>query len=440
MFAGIYLISLVAFFKLFKSIAHGKRRIMFRFCFFADRTMSSRTRTRIRTTSDRSSPDNSFSSAYRDSSHVTDTDSDQDISKLSGNDDVNISHISSSTDYLDVEGDMSPFKVPKSYPKLRSPKRTKRSPSNTPVHGTAYDSPPKSLYPSLAEFKNEDKTLFDRPKRPKNLNSALNKKNVHSETSDSAQTWNISVCVICVIVCVAAIAIFIGLPYLMQGSNDNDLVTERQSSLDIFQQKFDSFRLRFPAQTTRFWLTLKAAAKGLLKQANPSQPAVIVIAMHQSHSVTGKCIAEQFSNMISNVYNTDKVKPIDATYMSSTAAKMMKQHIEDQMHHALGNSKAKSLVFHHLENVPGEAAMMFHAFCDNENAPYKDAMLVFTLSIPESQWKPGVENDSLVEQVLTRLWEQDLDIDKYTALMSRVVRNAVYIRSESYEVLQYECK
>ena len=36
---------------------------------------------------------------------------------------------------------------------------------------------------------------------------------------------------------------------------------------------------------------------------------------------------------------------------------------------------------HALEAIDGRAAMLFHAFCDNENAPYKDSIIIFTVHV-----------------------------------------------------------
>lgn len=34
-------------------------------------------------------------------------------------------------------------------------------------------------------------------------------------------------------------------------------------------------------------------------------------------------------------------------------------------------NESHAAVVHHIEEVPGLAAMIFHAYCDNENAPFK---------------------------------------------------------------------
>lgn len=56
-----------------------------------------------------------------------------------------------------------------------------------------------------------------------------------------------------------------------------------------------------------------------------------------------------------------------------------------QNHHSLkleidealkGLSEAHAAVIHNIENIPGDAAMIFHAYCDNENAPYKQVIIL----------------------------------------------------------------
>ena len=37
-----------------------------------------------------------------------------------------------------------------------------------------------------------------------------------------------------------------------------------------------------------------------------------------------------------------------------------------------------------IDAIDGRAFMLFHAFCDNEHAPFKDSIIIFTLLTPDA--------------------------------------------------------
>lgn len=39
-----------------------------------------------------------------------------------------------------------------------------------------------------------------------------------------------------------------------------------------------------------------------------------------------------------------------------------------------GLSQSHAAVIHNIERIPGRDAMIFHSYCDNENAPFKQVM------------------------------------------------------------------
>ena len=61
----------------------------------------------------------------------------------------------------------------------------------------------------------------------------------------------------------------------------------------------------------------------------------------------------------------------------SEALKGVKQLKKDLFDELQNLQDSHAAIVHHIEMLPGEAAMTFHAFCDNENAPFKQ---VYTLS------------------------------------------------------------
>ena len=105
---------------------------------------------------------------------------------------------------------------------------------------------------------------------------------------------------------------------------------------------------------------------------------------------------------------------------------------------------SRAAVIHRLERLHGVSAMMFHAYCDNENASFRRVAIIFTL-LADSSDKTGVETleekrsrterDGYVEALLRRRWSEDIDVDKFEPLMSRIGNSNVFVRRETEEVL-----
>lgn len=76
--------------------------------------------------------------------------------------------------------------------------------------------------------------------------------------------------------------------------------------------------------------------------------------------------------------------------------------------------------------------MMFHGYCDNENAPFTRVVVLFTLFMDAV----NEETDDLVEKKLSQVWGKYLDNDKLFPLLSRIGNRNAFVRQESNEILE----
>ena len=76
-----------------------------------------------------------------------------------------------------------------------------------------------------------------------------------------------------------------------------------------------------------------------------------------------------------------------------------------------------------MEALSPEAALLLHGYCDGDNAPYKQAMLILGLYLDQP-----VANDKAAESALKKMWVSKLSEDKVAALLSRVANNIVLLR------------
>ena len=84
--------------------------------------------------------------------------------------------------------------------------------------------------------------------------------------------------------------------------------------------------------------------------------------------------------------------------------------------------------------------MILHGFCDNENAPFKEAVLIFTLELStKSAINTAIGLTNAIETTLDKSWGRTLDTDNISALYSRLINSPVIVKSETVEVYQKQC-
>ncbi|XP_064099355.1 uncharacterized protein LOC135210377 [Macrobrachium nipponense] len=102
---------------------------------------------------------------------------------------------------------------------------------------------------------------------------------------------------------------------------------------------------------------------------------------------------------------------------------------------------AHAAIVHNVEKIPGEAAMTFHAFCDNENAPFKQAVIILVIHIPGKYENLSWERlENTIDDYLMGIWGEQLQEKDVSAIVSRVANAPVLIKPESAERLNYACE
>ncbi|CAL4171854.1 unnamed protein product, partial [Meganyctiphanes norvegica] len=97
-----------------------------------------------------------------------------------------------------------------------------------------------------------------------------------------------------------------------------------------------------------------------------------------------------------------------------------------------GLSSKHVAIIHNIEQIPGHAAMTFHAYCDNENAPHKRAILLLTLELSRSY--EDISEDVLdvtIDDQLMKMWSKDLRETDVAAIISRMANSPILVKPES---------
>ena len=207
---------------------------------------------------------------------------------------------------------------------------------------------------------------------------------------------------------------------------ETDELNDREILVNNFEREFKEFMALFPAQTIRFWKILKASTKSVLRESEPRMPIVIIMVSNEGAHESAMCITKRFSELITKVYGVQgPVEIHNQQVLQYSEASNLKKFLDVTLQQAFENTRVA--VIHEIDKIPGEAAMIFHAYCDNEFAPYKDAAIIFTIQ-NEGEI---LADDNDVENFLEEKWEEELDKDKRGALIySRIANNIAFVKEE----------
>ena len=146
------------------------------------------------------------------------------------------------------------------------------------------------------------------------------------------------------------------------------------------------------------------------------------------NNIISKCLSGKWSDPLS-IYiivapelrkeSAEFVKKISSSFIIDTNTKYWRldeQQLEEEIDTALlRNSQA--IVVHDFIALPYRKAKLFFRYCDNENAPFKDKIFIFT-SLSESCDRTSAS--SKVLQLMTDRWQSEVETESIEALATRV--------------------
>lgn len=209
----------------------------------------------------------------------------------------------------------------------------------------------------------------------------------------------------------------------------------REQMVDRFVDKLQPIVNDFSHQPKRLWQSVKATTKAVLREASPQQPAVLLLAAQRQHSRTAECLARSIASSFTAAYDTAAAVHVLKSDDYNEHPEQLKKHLEMQLSTAFQKG-SRAIIINEVDAMSGKAAMIFHAYCDNENAPHRDVALVFTLFMDDSK---SLHSSAQVEAYLYGMWQKQLDVDVLSSLLSRIANNVVIVQGEEDEVLQQHC-
>ena len=200
----------------------------------------------------------------------------------------------------------------------------------------------------------------------------------------------------------------------------------------LIKDELRSLKTHFPNQTSPgFWTTVSATLKSPMQEL-PDYPGVLLLLSSPESSDTAQCLARRLSALSSKVLARPGLTPPPPSSLAVDCAllppspSLAKEQLTSLLHTCLSSGSAAALL--HLELLHPLAALTLHAFADNSNAPYKQAVLV--ASLEEGRGEGECRLEQRAEHELRRRWLEELGHDKLAALLSRVVVNVVEVHRE----------
>ena len=230
---------------------------------------------------------------------------------------------------------------------------------------------------------------------------------------------------------VACIAVAI---YLAPPKNDmkTDFDLERVFGLEELQ-------LSFTNQAERFWKNLRSRGLTHLRNKDPSQPLVFLLAAPPASHEWVDCLAIKLAEVL-NPKNEKTLARIDGEKEKANLPEKTKMTMDNLLKTKI-EALHKVVLIHHLELLPPPSQLLFHSYCDDQNAPYKELTFIFTVHMPEEP-SPSLslkETEGSVEKYLSGdVWAKD-DKDAVAALLVRIADTVVLMNGETSGSLRDLC-
>ncbi|XP_069188343.1 torsin-1A-interacting protein 2 [Procambarus clarkii] len=190
------------------------------------------------------------------------------------------------------------------------------------------------------------------------------------------------------------------------------------------------------SQPRNLWIQLIGQMESIMVDS-PSQPAIILVVVPEDAQGTATCLIHKIAEAIKEAFEGSRFVMFDVKSDAVGHHPTLKMEFDNVLR---GLRDAHAAVIHNIEQLPGEAAMMFHAYCDNENAPFKQVVL-FPMVEVQSRYEEFVNKrlDITVDNLLMEIWGSELKEKDVSAVVSRIANAPVLIKPESRVTIQELC-
>lgn len=217
---------------------------------------------------------------------------------------------------------------------------------------------------------------------------------------------------------------------------------EIKSDLDfvkIYENTLNRLQLIFTNQTDRFWRILKNRGLAHLRNTNPRQPLVFLLAAPPAAHGIVDCLATELAQELDAKHKRN-LAIVDGAKEKHKPGEKAKKDMDELLIEKFQNGHRVALI-RHLELLPPPSPLLFYSYCDDQNAPHKHVAIIFTVHLPEEPdlSLPANEAEGAVEKYLAnQVWAKE-EQDSVAALLSRVADTVALINGETTESVKSFC-
>ncbi|KAJ7372314.1 hypothetical protein OS493_019758 [Desmophyllum pertusum] len=217
---------------------------------------------------------------------------------------------------------------------------------------------------------------------------------------------------------------------------------EMKSDFDlvkVFGNGVEELQSSFTNQTERFWRILKNRGLAHLRNTNPSQPLVFLLAAPPPAHDVVDCLAIKLAEKLDPRHKRNLAK-IDGTEEKSYPADSSKRKMDDLLKDKFLAGHRVALI-HHLELLPPPSPLLFYSYCDDQNAPHKHVAIIFTVHLPaepSSSLSPKEAEGTVEKYLSNEVWSK-YEIDAVAALLSRIADTVALMNGESNDSVKAFC-
>ncbi|XP_072015050.1 torsin-1A-interacting protein 1-like [Amphiura filiformis] len=215
----------------------------------------------------------------------------------------------------------------------------------------------------------------------------------------------------------------------------------------MFHRHLNHLEESFPSQSPMLWNVIGGAVYSHIQDPPMlERPVVLLLAGLPNSESTTRCLATQLGSMFYDIFQSTKepVLVFGKEYRDASGDEA-KIKIDESLRSGLQTGSHCGII-HNLDDIPPCAILIFHSYCENDNAPFKDVAIVHTIQLKEGADVLGKlerpkDYERVVSKYLRSVWEPcpDLTEDKQSAMLSRVANNVAVVKEESESQLRKVC-
>ena len=209
-------------------------------------------------------------------------------------------------------------------------------------------------------------------------------------------------------------------------------LTQRSDRSDFLTQGIDSLREQYPALEASVWEVVAGASWTHVYGEQELTTPVVLLLVGQPGQTNANDVGAHVANMYARLYAQENVIRMDGANLKSKPSESAKLDMDKQIKDGFEGC-ARVVLITDVDKLPACSAILFHGYCDNSNAPVKDAVIVFTMTMAK-ELPAGASGQEIERDVLRQLetrWSQcpeEFPKHKIVAMQSRVANNIVILQ------------